>query len=204
MKKRTRVAAAFLVGLTTWLQADEIGSYAITQVTTAPGGADQATMKWFVTPEKSRAEMSSQSDSPMGSMVVITRKDKGVVWTLFPAKKAYMESPIGEEQDRAGRLMEGMQADQTVEELGKDELMGYDCARQKVRSKIEVGPRRVETENLIWKCEGFDMPLRVEAKDGSVTETTAINVGAQPDELFEPPADYRKAANVMDLMGGGG
>jgi hypothetical protein len=203
MKKRTATAAAAMGLLTGWLQAGEIDSYAVTQVTTAPGGADQATMKWYVTPEKSRTEMSARSDNPMGSMVVITRKDKGVVWTLFPARNAYMESPLEEEKGRAGRLMEGLQAGQTVEDLGEEELLGYDCAKQKVRNEIEVGARRIETENLVWTCEGFDMPLRVEAEDGSLTETTAIEVGPQPDHLFEPPADYRKAASFVELMGGG-
>jgi YD repeat-containing protein len=137
----------------------------------------------------------------MGGLVIIAHKDKGVVWTLFPSKKPYMERPLDEQS--LGQFQQALQKNQKIEALGKDEILGYACDKQKISNKIEIGPRTVETEQTVWKCDGFDYPLRIEDADGGVTETKELSPGPQPADLFEIPEGFRKASNMMELMGGG-
>jgi len=196
------VVAVFLLLVSALLQAADVGSYTLTQVSTGPGGGQKAETKWFVTPQKSRTEMAPDAGNPGGVVVVITRRDKGLAWTLFPAKKAYMERLLEESELR--KLGERFKGDLKVEDLGSEKILGHDCVKQKVRSKIRIGSRTVANVQIVWNCADFDVPLRVDGEDGSRIRTTRLVVGPQPDGLFEVPRSYRKAQSLMDLMGAGG
>lgn len=195
------VVAVFLMLVSALLQAADVGSYALTQVSTGPGGGQKAETKWFVTPQKSRTEMAPDAGNPGGVVVVITRRDKGLAWTLFPARKAYMERMLQESELR--RLGERFKADLKVEPLGSDKILGHDCEKQKVRSEIRVESRIVKNVQTVWNCAEFDVPLRVDGEDGSRIRTTRLVVGPQPDRLFEVPPGYRKAQDLMGVMGAG-
>lgn len=190
--------AAFMLPLPICLHAAETESYAITQVSTGPGGGQKAVTRWFVTPKKGRTEMAPDETDPAAYVVVITRRDVGLAWTLFPSKKAYIERALEEGELR--RLGERYKADLKVEDLGKERVLGHDCDKQRVRGEVKVGSRKVKSVQTVWQCEAFDVPLRIDGEDGSRTRTTEVNVGPQPDRLFEVPHGYRKAENLMDVM----
>jgi len=180
------------------LHAAETESYAITQVSNGPGGGQEAVTRWFVTPKKSRTEMAPDATDPAGYVVVITRRDKGLAWTLFPTKMAYIERVLDEGELR--RLGERYTADLKVEDLGKERVLGHDCDKQRVRGEVIVGSRKVKSVQTVWQCDAFHVPLRIDGEDGSRTRTTEVKVGPQPDRLFEVPRGYRKADNLMDVM----
>jgi len=180
------------------LHAARAESYAITQVSRGPGGGQEAVTKWFVTPKKSRTEMVPDGSDPASYVVVITRRDKGLSWTLFPARKAYIERTLDEGELR--RFGERYKADLEVEDLGTAQVLGYDCEKQRVRGSTVVGSRTVTSEQTVWQCGAFDIPLRIDGEDGSRTRTTEIEVGPQPNGLFEVPRGYRKADNLLDVM----
>lgn len=190
--------AAFMVQSPACICAGGIESYALTQVSTGPSGGPEAVTKWFVTPLKSRTEMAPDASNLAGSVVVITRRDVGLAWTLFPARKAYFERALDEGELRA--LGDRLKSDLKVEALGKEEILGYDCDKQRVRGEVKVGSRTLTSEQTVWQCEAFDIPLRIDAEDGSQTRTKELKVGPQPDRLFEVPGGYRKADNLMDVM----
>lgn len=192
----------FLFLMPVLLFAGGVESYSITQLSTGPGGGQKAVTKWFVTPVKSRAEMSPDAADPAGSVVVITRRDKGLAWTLFPTKKAYIERVLKEGELR--RLGERFKADLKVEDLGEEQVLGHDCKKQRVRGEVELGSRKMKSVQTVWQCEDFDVPLRIEGGDGSRTKTTELQVGPQPDALFELPRGYRQAESLMDVMRSGG
>ncbi len=197
MKRQILIVTALGL-LAQMVQGADTDSYKMTQVTKSPEGREQVTTTWYVSPEKSRIEQVPVERSPMPAMVMIVRQDKGVVWTLFPTKNAYMEGPLDE--DWLGQMQQLMQKNRKAESLGSEEILGYDCDKQKVTNRIDMGPRSVEIEQTIWQCEGFDYPLRILSDDGSVTEATELETGRQPDDLFEVPGGFKKVANMMELM----
>jgi hypothetical protein len=192
---------AFTLSLPLCLCAAETESYSLTQVSIGPGGGQKALTRWFVTPEKSRNEMAPDASDTASYVVVITRRDKGLAWTLFPTRKAYIERALEEGELR--RLAERFKADLKVEELGKDRVLGHDCNKQRVRGAVKIGSRMVKSAQTVWQCGAFDIPLRIEGEDGSRTRTTEVKVGPQPDWLFELPRGYRKADNLTDVMRAG-
>ena len=194
-------AAIFLMLASASGHAGDLGSYALTQLSTGPGGGQKAETKWFVTPEKSRTEMAPDAGNAGGAVVVITRRDKGVYWTLFPAKNAYMERSLEESDLR--KLGERFKADLKVEDLGRGKILGRECDKQKVRSQVRLGPRTVRNVQIVWNCADFDIPLRVDGEDGSRVRTTKLEVGPQSDRLFEVPRSYRKVESLMEFMGSG-
>lgn len=197
----TVLVAVFLMLASTLLHAGDLGSYALTQLSAGPGGGQKAETRWFVTPEKSRTEMAPDAGNPGGAVVVITRRDKGVAWTLFPAKNAYMERALEEGDLR--KLGERFKADLKVEDLGRDKILGHDCKKQKVRSQVRLGTRTVQNVQIVWNCADFDIPLRVDGEDGSRIRTTKLEVGPQSDGLFQVPRGYRKVQSLMEIMGSG-
>lgn len=194
-------AVIFLMLASSLLHAGDLGSYALTQFSTGPGGGQKAETKWFVTPDKSRTEMAPDAGNPGGAVVVITRRDKGVSWTLFPAKNAYMERALQEGGLR--KLGERFKANLKVEDLGRDKVLGHDCQKQKVRSQVRLGTQTVKNVQTVWNCADFDIPLRVDGEDGSRIRTTKLEVGPQSEGLFQVPRDYKKVESLMDIMGSG-
>jgi hypothetical protein len=190
--------AACMVQSPVCLCAGGIESYALTQVSTGAGGGQRAVTRWFVTPLKSRIEMIPDASRPEGSVVVITRRDKGLSWTLFPAKKAYFERPLDEGELRT--LGERFKSDLKVQKLGKEQILGHDCDKQRVSGEVEVGSRKVTSVQTVWQCDAFDVPLRIDAEDGSRIRTKELKVGPQPDRLFEVPRGYEQADDLMDVM----
>lgn len=192
------LSLVYVLSIPALVCAAEVGSYSMTQVSSSPGGGQKAVTKWFVTPENSRTEMVPDAKHAVGSVVVITRRDKGLAWTLFPAKRAYIERTLKEGELR--RLGERYKSNLRVDDLGKEQVLGHDCSKQRVQGTVKFGAREVKSVQTVWQCDGFDIPLRIEGEDGSQTWTTALEVGPVPDRLFKVPSGYRKAKDLKDIL----
>lgn len=146
------------------------------------GGQVKDTMKIFISGQKSRTEMSL-----MGGTVGIARRDTGILWTLYPSKKQYMERPLDPKY---------IQNDPTVdppgmikkEKIGAEQVNGYQCT--KYRITVEA-PRTGQTTVISWFADALGLAVRSEFS-GITTELRNIQLGPQPANLFELPAGYQK------------
>jgi hypothetical protein len=173
----------------------KVDEYAASQVMTR-NGRQQHASTLYVSGAKMRVDMPHPSGR--GSLVTIVRQDRQVVWMLFPEQKAYRETGI--DSAELGALARSVDSTQVVEELGAETVAGYPCRKVKLRTKVTVLGRTVESTSTAWISPRFDLPLRSEHEGGAVTEVKDIAPGSQPAELFEVPTGFRKVEGFLPGM----
>ncbi len=140
------------------------------------------------------------------TFITISRPDLDVSWQLFKKSKKYIEHSLDETID--GRNVEAppidIRAAANYEELGKETVNGYDCVKYK--ATISVSEERSQ-EIFMWSAKELkDLVIKREFSmpDGSLYtwELSNIEIGEQPKDVFEIPADYTKAteAEMSTLM----
>ncbi len=130
--------------------------------------------------------------------VSIRIHDKHLTYTLFPAVKAYCESPFQQATDQTGA--EPAKVERT--ELGKETIDGHPCVKCKMvvtRTNGSLGTM------LVWEATDLDhFPIRTQIGVGTkqVFTTTFHEVNrAKPDaSLFEVPAGYTRYNNIQEIM----
>jgi len=141
-------------------------------------------------PDRWRLEVKGETHTDIS----IFRLDKKVAWILLPKEKKYMEVPLTEEDMPLPARIAG-EIDRVV--VGQEEVEGFNCDKLVVRYSKENEVR----EMIFWVSPQLGVPLRSEASDlGWVAELKKIKVGAQPDELFEAPANYERFGPPMDVL----
>jgi hypothetical protein len=193
--RRGRIVSSGLAGglvLAAFGCGGKVAAYSATQVTTR-GGHTQQTSKVFVAGQKMRMEMPHPSGH--GSLVSIVRQDRGVAWMLFPEQRMYREVAI-DEADLTG-LSRQIKDDQVIEELGSETVAGYSCRKVKVRTKVTVMGRTIESTSTVWMTPKLGLPLRSEHSSGTVSELRDITEGRQPADLFEVPAGFSKTESMF-------
>ena len=177
--------AVLLLGLGACCGDGKIRQYSAKQVFKDSGGKE-GVHNLFVSNDRMRMEMLS----PKGerSMIVIYRKDKGLVWTLFPEKKAYTENKLDEStlQKTFGEI----QDDVKKEELGVETVNGFKCRKMRVETTSRILVREIKSVSTVWVSDRLDIPIRSQGKDGGVVELRDIKPGRQPSDLFEIPEGY--------------
>jgi len=161
------------------------------------GGRVIQTMKVYVSGQKSRLE--GMTAGPLGPMVTISRKDKGVTWTLYLDKKQYTETPLTTSaapgrQDLSNFDIAGMK--KVI--LGRENVVGYACT--KMRVTMGSMPNGQPLTGTVWMADSLDLPVRLEVL-GMVQENRNLRVGIQPASLFEIPAGFTKT-NAPGLPAG--
>lgn len=167
--------------------------FSATQVVTQ--GAQRYEMKVAVRENAFRMEMEQQGQR----MIMITRPDRNLVWTVLPDQRMYMEFPIG--GGPMGRQMPGQQggfadamresgADSEIEMLGFEQVSGYRCQKFRFSNR-----HKGETySGVVWSAlalNGFPIKM-MEETTGTVVEYQNIRVGPPDGSLFEVPPGYRK------------
>lgn len=85
--------------------------------------------------------------------------------------------------------------------LGKEKVSGYKCVKKEVTTTNSMlGMKTTETV-ILWQSERFTVPLRTKMKDGTIVELRNIKTGPPGRKVFQRPAGYRKANNMMEVMG---
>jgi hypothetical protein len=166
--------------------------YSANQVIESEAVAIKSTV--YVTPTKERREMSQGGTN----MVMISRFDKKVIWTLMPEQKMYMEMAMTSSSDKSD--LSGYQIEQTP--LGEEKLDGQTMNKSKIIMTHSSGSK---FGGFMWTTkEGI--PAKIDAlsvtkgsKDRFKMEQNNIKVGKQPPELFEIPKDFQ----VMNMGGMG-
>jgi hypothetical protein len=167
-------------------------------------GKEQKTGKIFVSKDKFRMEHSVPGQ--MEKMFIILRQDKKLTWTVFPDKKKYIESSLTEEDLKTPMhfgAMGDMNVKTTEEDLGTETVNGFECRKKRIHSTMTMMGREMKSSSTVWMCEELGFPIRTENEDGTVTELRNIQIGAQPDSLFELPSGFAKSRDIMEVMGAG-
>jgi hypothetical protein len=167
--------------------------FSATQVVTQ--GSQRYEMRVAMRENAFRMEMEQQGQR----MIMITRPDRNLVWTVLPDQRMYMEFPIG--GGPMGRQMPGQQggfadvmresgADSEIEMLGFEQVSGYRCQKFRFRNR-----HKGETHSgVVWSAlalNGFPIKM-MEEKTGTVVEYQNIRIGPPDAALFEVPPGYRK------------
>lgn len=144
-------------------------------------GRTMETSKIYVSGARSRME-----SSMMGGFTSIVRRDRGVVWMLYPARKQYTERPLDAKiaaQDPASEPPGLI----SKEKIGVDTVGGHPCTvyRMKVAAP---GGRQLTTTACV--SESLGLSLRSEVA-GIVSELRNIRLGSQPANLFEIPSGFQ-------------
>lgn len=148
--------------------------------------------KVYSTPTRERREMSQDG----ANMVMITRHDKKVVWTLMPADKMYMEMPMRESGEKTD--MSAYKIEQTP--LGEEKFDGQVVDKSKIVMTHSGGTKM---SGFMWTTkQGILAKMDAIAVDkGSKArfkmEQANIKVGKQPADLFEIPKGFQR----MDMGG---
>jgi hypothetical protein len=146
-------------------------------------------------PGKHRTEIKIEGQS----MTAIIREDLEVLWSLSPAQgpmRFYMEFSMESEEARNGNALVGTEVVQS-RLLVSETVGGYRTDKYEV---TVTEPEGGSFSGTVWVTDER-IPVRMEMADEGgrlfVMEQTNIEIGAQPDELFEIPAGYAK----LDLGG---
>jgi len=143
--------------------------------------------KIFVNQDRIRIESESKEEE---QGVMIIRLDKGVLWTLMPGEKTYMEM---KSFDQAGipKSEEELASIAEVKKMGSETVSGYPCEVTQYLYK-----ERSQGVLTQWFSRKLNYTVKTELKKGSKLEMsqllTNIKEGRQPDSLFEIPPGYKK------------
>ncbi len=142
------------------------------------------------TPTRERREMVMGAGGE--KMLMITRQDKKVAWTLMPSEKMYMETSISQTKEAKDDLS-SYKIEQTV--IGPETVNGVNTTKSKI---IMTGPKGEKMGGFMWTTkENIMVKLDAIAVDKQQkhrykTELTNLKIGKQDPKLFEVPAGYEK------------
>ena len=179
------------------LLGGKITKYTADQVMIDAKGKIQHQGKLYVMPDKMR--MDGISPKGEGSIVMIFRRDKNIGWTLNPEKKLYMEKPFNEkEMEQATKKIIDSKNEKV---LGTENVNGFKCTTKEIETTVEFMGFKRTSKTILWISTRLDMPIRTKSQDGSMTELRNIKEGSPAGKYFEIPNEYKKASNMMELMG---
>lgn len=161
------------------------------------------TSKLYVKGKKEREE----TDRGKGmKSIVITRKDKGVVWVLFPEKKEYIENSLKDGGYMPGFRQPMPDAIEKKKSLGKALLNGFICDKYQIT--VDLGYRLpVKATRTVWESSKLGRPVKIEQMSKMFTSSTELKNIKQTklsDSLFEIPKGYKKSQFKHGNMPKGG
>lgn len=155
-------------------------------VSTARGGGSFSG-KMFVSGDKTRMEAAGA--------ITITRIDKGVTWLIVPEQNMFIEQPL--DVSRVAGATDKVPGEIERTPVGKDVIDGR--AAEKYRVVYTEKGQRVTI--FQWIDDATGVPIKTISEDGSWSvEYRNLNVGKQPDAIFEIPSQYAKSA-MPDMAG---
>ncbi|MEA3333795.1 MAG: DUF4412 domain-containing protein [Pseudomonadota bacterium] len=137
--------------------------------------------KIFIKGELSRHEMNQGGRK----VIMISRLDKGVAWTLMPQEKSYLEMSIDLDDNEIMPDNWKSLLEKEGKKLGSETVNGIKC------NKYEITDEGEKVTCWIAKKEG--MAVRIVTTESEVNYRN-IRTGQQSDHLFQIPTGYRKFA----------
>lgn len=184
----------------TQVAADGLGNpkqFAVEMKMSGTSG-ESMTAKYYVGEDRLRMEMMMEGSQEGGVHISLHDGDQVTSYMLIPQMKMYMKNMGG-----AGGMMEEEEGPTLI--FGSPDDADHPCKAdpdvmcQKIRSDTFIG-RAVDVyrvtdvedgDSTIWFDRELLFPVKIEDSDG-VMEAVSIEVGPQPDKLFEIPAGYRE------------
>ncbi|MEN6375880.1 MAG: DUF4412 domain-containing protein [Smithella sp.] len=146
-------------------------------------GDQTVSMKIYMKPDKFR------TDNETAGVSTIVRKDLNKVWTIMTAQKSYMEVEGINDNQAPQTAEEKMKGEVSRKEVGSETVNGHPTTKYEITVKTADAVMQVYQ----WWAKDINFPVKTAAVDGSwTTEYRDINVGGQPDSLFEIPAGFKK------------
>jgi hypothetical protein len=168
--------------------------------------------KVYRTEGKTRSEMTMPFMNMRMVALQLPVNGKTVSYSLFPDKKKYCIKPEEEAAEAAGTVKPPQVK---MEELGTEVYEGVTCKKRRMTVTSADGTVNVMT--LLFSPAQKDMPVKIDsqvtvvpepgAEPMTVTSVVLIKnyeFGAPAASLFTIPKDYTQAANMSEIMMGGG
>ncbi len=169
------------------------------------------TSKVFRTEGKTRSEMTMPFMNMRMVALQLPVNGKTVSYTLFPDKKKYCVNPEAEADTGA----EDQKPQYKLEELGAEVFEGATCKKRRMTLTLKEGT--VSEMTMLFSPAQRDMPVKIDSQTKMVTEpgaepmlVTSVMLfknyvfSAPEASLFTIPKDYTQAANMSEIMMGGG
>jgi hypothetical protein len=158
-----------------------------TQTYSDDSGQAAESGRFFLDSAGMRTEMSSDGER----MVSIIRFEENDMLMLMPEEKMVMTIPIMSQGEGEPARLEGKFAGACAEfnereHLGDETINGRNTQKWRCERHREGDPDANQ-----WYDTKLGVPIAVEDDAGSRFEITNIVEGAQPADLFQPPADYQ-------------
>ena len=155
---------------------------------------DMTEMKNSKMPPQAAAQMKQMG---MDRIIVISRPDKMISYTIYPGLEAYVENPV--QDPDAAKPQSDYKSE--VTEVGKEDVDGHAC----VKNKVVVTDKEGRTqEATVWNASDLkNFPVKIETTErGSAVVMVFKNVKlAKPEAAqFEPAAEFKKYDTMMTLM----
>ena len=133
----------------------------------------------------------------MDKMIVISRPDKKLSYTIYPGWRVYVETPT------QGADAEKSETDFKMESTaaGNEVMAGHDCVKNTVVVTDKDGSRY---ESTVWNATDLNkFPVKIEQTQGNslVTMTfTDVRLFKPDAAMFEPPANYKKYDSMNSVI----
>ena len=150
-----------------------------------------------------------RAENPMmQGMVTITLTDEKKMIMMSTANKMYFEQPIRDERPS----IYDSRAVIEKKKIGSETIDGHPCIKYDAVYYFKDQPAE-KYKATIWEAQDLgglviknEMIIPEDKRRGGpekmVTEMKDIKVGGANPSMFEIPAGYKKASNMMELMGG--
>jgi len=138
---------------------------------------------------KMRWEMSAKGQN----VIMITRQDKKVAWTLMPQQSMYMEMNLTDAQKKTGNNVN--ECDFDMSSQGSETVNGVSANKYKIAASC---PENTKYDGTMWVTkEGIMVKWDVVGGQGSnkghfTIDLLNLKIGSQDAALFEVPAGYQK------------
>jgi len=146
---------------------------------------------FFALGGKMRWEMNAQGQN----VIMITRQDKKVAWTLMPQQSMYMEMNLTEASKKTGNNVN--ECDMDMSSQGSETANGVSANKYKVAMSC---PENTKYDGTMWVTkDGIMVKMDAVAGQGSnkghiKIDLMNLKIGSQEASLFEIPAGYQKFA----------
>lgn len=132
----------------------------------------------------------------MDKMITISVPEEKVVYMIYPGLKAYAETKVNSDTAKSNA-----DYDVQLDELGKEDVEGHECVKNKATIKDKDGKT---TEFTVWNATDLKkFPVKIETSQQGMDVTLLFkNVKFdKPDaKQFKAPADHTKYDSAMSLM----
>ena len=179
----------------------KIEDFSADQVMISPDGKVMSTSKLYITKDAYRLD-----GLPMGgqggmtqNLTILGFKKQNKQYIYNHDKKLFFESQLDEND-----MLEKMKSNENVDSekvLGKEKVSGYKCVKKEVTTTMTMMGMKHTSTQILWQSDKFEFPLRIRMEEGQIMEFRNIDTGKPSKKLFRRPAGYKKADNMMAVMG---